>query len=168
MKKDFSHSKKDGFQLPDNYFEKFEENLMHTITQIKQPAELPKSSGFKVPDAYFEDVEISILAKIETENKAKFFTFQRIKKFAYSAAAIAVTALIGVWVFNSRTITSNQTLTATELETIIEEGYLPVNSYDVGEVFSDEISDISITSNMVSDEDIIDYLSIYDITQDEN
>ncbi|GLB52293.1 hypothetical protein NBRC110019_13320 [Neptunitalea chrysea] len=163
-----SHIKKEGFKIPENYFENFEERLMHTIANEKVP-DFPKETGFKIPDTYFEDVEIDILAKISSENVKPIRKISWVKRFNYIAGSVAAIIIVALGI-NSIFNGNNEinTLTATDIENSIEAGYLPISSYDVGEAFSDDIATITMTnSNELSEDDIINYLSVYNITQEE-
>ncbi|SFU55824.1 hypothetical protein SAMN05216480_10772 [Pustulibacterium marinum] len=167
MKKDFLHNKKDGFKLPEDYFGKFEDNLFNTVSE-KSDFHLPDTSGFEVPHNYFETLEDRILTKIQSE-KHQGQKVKSLKTVKYILGGIAAALIISLSIINIKPTTAEDelnNLSSTDVENYIDDGYLSLSSYDIGELFSDEISDISMTTSL-DDDAIIDYLVTYDITQEE-
>lgn len=165
MKNDFLHNKKDGFKLPDNYFQEFEEKLMNSVS-LGSSSNIPDETGFTVPDNYFEDAELLILSEIEKE-KIRTKTHFRKRKFSYAISAVAailIIVLLAVGIY--KPVSEEDPVAISEIEKYFQEGYLPLNSYELGDVFSDEISKVSITTS-IEDDAIIDYLSTYNVTPDE-
>lgn len=167
MENDFLHNRKDGFKLPENYFDKFEEQLMQAISE-EQLMGVSKESGFKVPDAYFEDVELSILATIEKEKAIGKVHFLK-ANYKYLVGTVAAILIVVLSVINipkgvdNVQATELGSVSGTEIENYLQEGYIQVNSYELGEIFSDELSDVSVTAS-IDENVLIEYLSEYDLT----
>lgn len=163
MKKDFLHTKEDGFKLPDDYFSKFEDTLFDSTTK-KSEVHLPNNNGFQIPEKYFENIEERILSKLEKEKQPR----NNFKKLYYYVGGIAAALALTFSILNMQTPTAEKQLhklSATDVENYIEDGYLSVNTYDIGELFSDEINDIPITAS-IEDDAIIDYLVTYGISEE--
>lgn len=168
MKKDFLHTNKDGFKLPENYFEKFEENLFQQLKEGKE-TELPEAGNFKVPEGYFEDVELKIMAAVAPAPKAKGKVISFITKYKNSIssiAAIVLVAFMAVTIFNSdKEDTIEHSVAASDVISYFEEGYGTVTTYEIGEIFSDEINELPLTASLVDEDAVIEYLSGYNVTQ---
>ncbi|WP_299185241.1 hypothetical protein [uncultured Aquimarina sp.] len=72
MKNNNLHNNKEGFKVPRDYFENFEEKLFEKISKDDQVISvLPNKvdSGLKVPENYFDTLEHDIIKNINSENQ---------------------------------------------------------------------------------------------------
>lgn len=92
-KKDFLNQqigKNTGFEIPDNYFNDLENDLMSKLIAEN----LPEKCGFEAPEYYFDNLEDTVLNKINAQ-KSKVISFRkRLIKFSSFAAAASVILFI--------------------------------------------------------------------------
>ncbi|WP_442266928.1 hypothetical protein ACSIGC_04325 [Tenacibaculum sp. ZS6-P6] len=92
-KKDFLNQqigKNTGFEIPDNYFNDLENDLMSKLITKN----LPEKCGFEAPEYYFDNLEDTVLNKINAQ-KSKVISFRkRLIKFSSFAAAASVILFI--------------------------------------------------------------------------
>lgn len=154
MKKDKLHIEKDGFKVPENYFSEFENHLSE---RLASEAILPEKSGFKVPETYFDTLENSILSKVKTKDKSRVIKLS----WFYNAAGIAAIFIIGFFISKfipQQSDADLDGLAISEIDAYIEDGYFPLNTFEITDTFSDiSLTDIDIASNL-SEDDIFDYL----------
>lgn len=94
MKSD-KENKNQQFNVPQGYFESFDERLM---TELKFQQLFPnKSDGFTVPQDYFEQVESTIIDQNKPQGKLIHYNF---KTVIGTAAAIAAVLLMLLYVIN--------------------------------------------------------------------
>ncbi|MFD2561355.1 hypothetical protein [Aquimarina rubra] len=70
MKKNNLHNNKEGFKVPDNYFDTFEKRLFEKISQEDQEDSIVSnkiSSGLKEPDSYFDTFENQLMQKLNID-----------------------------------------------------------------------------------------------------
>lgn len=159
------YNSKSGFNVPDNYFENFEEKMMHSIG--KKPAleniVFKASSGFKVPDSYFENLEREIIQKVEGEKKGgKLISLFNNTKLYYAAAVAAVfIGVVSTVFFNP--VTEDFTIDGLELSAIeqyIDEGYIDFNYNEISAFMAEEdYSFDDFNTSGLSDEQVFEYLS---------
>lgn len=85
MEKENKHNKDLGFQVPQDFFKNFEENMM---TQWNLEDKLGKETGFEVPDGYFESLEEQLLPVVDDKVR-KLPNRSNITTFLYPVLAIA-------------------------------------------------------------------------------
>lgn len=159
MKKD----KKNTFNTPEGYFEKFNDRLMDSIKAEEDEDKdsiIPKTDGFLVPKGYFNEFEPIILSKT-SQKETKVIPLRSNRKWYYGVAAIAA---IFIMIFS---ITQNPTsepitfddLANAELEAYFENTDLDMTPYEIAEVVSlEEMELTDMLDDDFEDEIIIEYL----------
>lgn len=106
--------KQPGFNMPDNYFNDLENDLMSKLIV----EDLPEKCGFETPEHYFDSLEDQILNKINGETKTsepKVISLRkRIVKFTSFAAAASVVLFITFQFINIPTTTEETNITIDE------------------------------------------------------
>ncbi|PQJ32254.1 hypothetical protein BST92_10095 [Nonlabens arenilitoris] len=155
MEKENKHNKDLGFQVPQDFFKNFEEDMM---TQWNLEEKLGKETGFEVPDGYFESLEEQLIPVVDDKvrhlpKKSNFTTF------LYPVLAIAAMLAI-VLTFN----TGNEPIDIASVETSVLEDYLIEESFlyddttvDILFADNDILDDISLTESLDTDV-LYDYL----------
>ncbi len=170
MSKKPSHNiKEEGFEIPDGYFEGFEERLFAKMSKER----LPEESGLKVPEDYFEDLTKRLMQQIE---EPKVVQLSSRKKYYYAITAVAASLVIFFGVrafFTDHQMVTFDNLALEELEHYFENEAHQLDSYDIAEVFdTDELSMTDMITESYSDEELINYLNeevdIYDTIVFEN
>ncbi len=156
MKKENSHKKAGGFHVPKDYFEDFEDNLFGKIAEKS----LPESDGYRIPKDYFEDFEARLFQKLHPEKETKVIKLATYKKVYYTLGSVAAALVLFIAVKNlvsSPVIINGPSVV--EIEAYIDNGYMILDSYDIAEVFNDEIATIeTMPEYNIDDENLLDYL----------
>jgi len=172
-----------GFKTPDTYFDEIE----NAISDQLFVDTLPKNSGYETPIDYFEQVENTVISKIENEiisnqkqdiptgyfDTVEDTVFKRLalekkpriislKKY-WIPATIAASLLLLVSIYNP--FDTKQTLELAEIEAWIDEGNLDIDSYEIAELYSDEMDTITM-ENTINTDELEDYLN--DIVSEES
>ncbi|WP_438962526.1 hypothetical protein [Nonlabens sp.] len=138
MKKEQHHNKELGFQVPQDFFNNFEEEM---ITQWKLEEKLGKDAGFQVPDGYFESLEQQLLPVTETK-VVKLHNGVHYKSILYPVLAIAAVLAV-ILSLNS----GKETLEMASLETEEIEVYLT----DEASLYDDATVEILFAGNDILD-----------------
>ena len=146
--KDKKH--KEGFDIPNQYFEEFESRLFDRIN-IEL---LPKSSGFKVPEGYFNELEKQIIHQVKKPiNKTKVISILSRKTILYAATIAALAVLIFSIVNNQNKALTLDEIEFSSIKTYIEEGYIEIDNSDLSLLFTEEdLSAITLEENYISEE----------------
>lgn len=158
MKKKSLHKNPADFKVPKGYFENFERALFEKIARENA---LPKNDGYRVPKNYFEDFDNRLFQKLTHRKRSKVISLATYKKVYYTlaSAAAALILFIGIKNYLPASDESLYELSLTDIEVYIDNGYMPLNSYDIAEVFDDTVMEItSMTEYGIDDEKLIDYL----------
>lgn len=152
--KDKKH--KEGFDIPNQYFEEFESRLFDRIN-IEL---LPKSSGFKVPQGYFNELEKQIIHQVKKPiNKTKVISILSRKTILYAATIAALAVLIFSIVNNQNKALTLDEIEFSSIKTYIEEGYIEIDNSDLSLLFTEEdLSAITLEENYISEEILNEYL----------
>jgi hypothetical protein len=144
-----------GLNLPEGYFDTFEDRMMLKIMEES----LPKTSGFKTPDGYFGQVEDRVMSRVSESGKAKVIPLFRNKTVLFISGIAASLVLIISLVNVLGSDISIEDLSATTVETYINEGGMDIDSYDVMALLEEEdINNLTITSEVLSEESLENYL----------
>lgn len=155
MKKEDSHKKAGGFHVPKDYFEDFEDNLFGKIAEKS----LPESDGYSVPKDYFEDFEARLFRKLHPEKETKVIKLPTYKKVYYTLGSVAAALVLFIAVKNLISEPVVDTPSIVEIEAYIDDGYMTLDSYDIAEVFNDEIAAIeNMPEYDIDDENLLNYL----------
>jgi cell division protein FtsL len=152
--KDKKH--KEGFDIPNDYFEEFENRLFNKIN-IEF---LPKDSGFKVPEGYFNEVDEKIIHQVKKPiNKIKVISIVSRKTILYAATIAAVAVLIFSIVNNQNEVLTLDEIDFSSIKTYIEEGNIEIDNSDLSLLFTEEdLSAITLEENYISEEILNEYL----------
>lgn len=152
--KDKKH--KEGFDIPNDYFEEFENRLFNKIN-IEL---LPKDSGFKVPEGYFNEVDEKIIHQVKKPiNKIKVISIVSRKTILYAATIAAVAVLIFSIVNNQNEVLTLDEIDFSSIKTYIEEGNIEIDNSDLSLLFTEEdLSAIMLEENYISEEILNEYL----------
>ncbi|MGJ8684576.1 MAG: hypothetical protein ACSHWW_08130 [Nonlabens sp.] len=155
MNKENKHNKDLGFQVPQDFFKNFEEEMM---TQVVLEEKLGKKTGFQVPDGYFESLEDQLLPVME-EPKVVQLPHTNYKRILFPILAIAaVLAVIFTLNFEQETydLASVQTQ---ELEEYLINNESLYDDSSLETLFADNdiLDTMSISSDLDTDE-LYDYL----------
>ncbi|GAK99455.1 hypothetical protein JCM19314_3500 [Nonlabens ulvanivorans] len=158
MEKENKHNKDLGFQVPQDFFKNFEEDMM---TQWNLEDKLGKETGFEVPDGYFETLEEQLLPVVDDKVR-QLPKKSNVTTFLYPVLAIAAMLVI-VLTLNS----GNESVDIASVDTSVLEDYLIEESF----LYDDATVDI-----LFADNDILDNISLtesvdtdvlYDYLEDE-
>lgn len=160
MKKDNLHNiNENGFRVPKNYFETFEDQLFSEL-KLKETAQNP---GFKAPNDYFEDLETKVMAQVSnSKTKTKVIPLFSKKNLIYVSSIAAAIILL---------LTLNINGTPEELDEQTVENYLlneEISPYEIAslleeeELTEDNFIEYTIEESTVEDY-IIDNLSVEDL-----
>ncbi len=146
---------KSGLHLPEGYFKNFEDRMMLKVMEDN----LPKTNGFKTPEGYFGQVEERVMSHVTETGRPKIIPLFRSKTLWYVSGIAASLVLIISLVNGLGSDQSIEDLSANAIEEYIYEGGMDVDSYDVMALLEEEdISDITIPSEVISEESLEDYL----------
>ena len=177
--------KNNPFVLPENYFERIEDEVSAKI-KSQNFKNILSDQVFKTPENYFESLEDVLISKLkaealqhnklETIPKSYFDTIEdavlmkikenlkvvslksRISKYAVPLAIAASLLLLIILTNNDNTITFDSIATS-EIEESIENGLIDIDAENLATIFSD----IEITENnlvaALSDDEVLEYLS---------
>lgn len=146
---------KAGLNVPEGYFESFEDRMMLKIMEDG----LPDSAGFKVPNGYFDSLEDRVMERVFDEEEPKVINLFR-RRTLYYVAGVAACVVLVVSLFNNfgNELSMND-LSAASIENYINDGGMDIDSYDVMALLDeDELSEIKIPSEVLSEENLEDYL----------
>jgi len=150
--------KKEGFKVPDGYFEGLNKRLMDRLDE--ENLGLPENDGFAVPEGYFDSLQDKLSSHIGASQENKVIRLNPWKKYYLVAASIAalIVIIIGFRLGQPEEFTFGD-LAYAELETYLEENDLGLTSYEIAEVLPiEEIEVNDILDNELNEENIIDYL----------
>ena len=156
MNKNNKHIKT-GFTTPDNYFNHFEEKLLHNIPARENTQ---KETGFITPDGYFNKIDNEILNKVTvTETKIiKLFS----KKQLLYVASIAAVGILSLFIINPY---DSNSPTFDDIEYAAFEEYLNTEDIDISalelaDLYNIQTNDLDNISFLnIEDENILEYLS---------
>ncbi len=154
MKKNRLENIKDnGFKVPDNYFNNFEQNLLNEI-KLKNKI---NTSGFKVPEGYFESLTQTIHNAVTEKKQGKVISLFSWKKIAYATGIAASLILMFNIIYNKKEV-----VTLDSVETASIENYIlntDIESSDIASLLSNEdISEMTFTKSNLSSETLEDYV----------
>ena len=156
MNKKKLNIKNTGFKVPENYFETFEDSVLHNIKLNSQLNDL-KNTGFKVPENYFESFDENVFKNLNTNKSSKVVNLFNRKKASYITGIAASIILVFNLFFNNK-----QEVTFSDIETANIEAYLTnqnLSSYQLGTILEEESLVIdNFIDNKINKESLEDYL----------
>ncbi len=150
-------SKKEGFKIPEGYFEGLSEEIMSKLDAGS--LDLPKSDGFTAPDGYFDSLGKEVLAKEQTD-EIRVIRLKPYKKLFFAAASVAAAVvLIFGWQWQSSQSVDFGDIASGELQAYFEDNSTGLTSYEIAEVLPIEDLELDdILESNLNDENIVDYL----------
>lgn len=141
--------KKTGLNIPDNYFECLEDQIM---SQVKL-SELG-SAGFKMPDNYLDAIENRVIDTIAQEKAPKVISLFSKQNIIYiSSVAAAIIILLNLSIFEKD---------AWDIEAQTVENYIineDISSYEIASLLDDEdLIEENFVIHNFSDETIENYV----------
>jgi len=153
--------KKNPFKTPDNYFEKFEEELLDDL-YLDHTTDSSVKSGHKVPEGYFDSLEDKILEKVKLQEKEPKVISIFSRKRVLISISIAASIVLGVTLFSkfSESTLDFDSVELSEIETYIENETLDIDTYDLTAILVD--GDMALNNldvnDYLSEENIEEYL----------
>lgn len=149
--KELNNIKSPGFNLPDGYFESFDEKVLGKLDQ--ESSLKNRSTGFKIPKDYFNTFENNIVNEISEQNNTKVISIFNKKNITYVASiAAAVLLLFNLSVFDNTPSFDNLQIESVE-DYLIDEN---VSSYEIASLLSEEDINENITIDLEFDEENIE------------
>jgi hypothetical protein len=152
-----SHKINHGFQVPQDYFQEIETQV---VQRIRLEEKLSKKNAFAVPQDYFETVESRVFEKLQKEKSIpKVISIFRSSTFKITAS-IAALFLLFVSVFSiqkQQQMFSLEVLDAEYISQMIESDYFNFSDADLEQLIS--IEDINLSTAEIPEEDLIEYLT---------
>lgn len=163
MEKNKSYNQKSGFNVPENYFEEFEDNMLVSIKEERGIMyDLKKDSGFTMPNDYFESFEEKVFSKIEEPVKKEkvISIFSRRKLYAAAAVAAVFIGIISTLLFEPTPQQTFNSLEISGMEDYIDSGFMEIEYHDISSFIYEEgyVLD-NFNDYKVSDDAVFDYLN---------
>ncbi len=150
--------KKEGFKLPEGYFEGLTDRILEGIEE--DTSKLPDKEGFAVPEGYFDSLDERVRKAISPDEDSKVVRLNPWKKYYFVAASIAalIIIVIGFQLSQTQEFTFSDLANA-ELENYLDETDLGLTSYEIAEVLPIEELEVNdILDTALNEENILDYL----------
>ena len=144
-----------GFNVPDGYFDRLEDQLDHYIDQ----AILPESHGMHTPEGYFEGMEDRIMEAWKAEQRTgKIIPLYRRREVQW-ISAIAAVLLLTLMVLRPDTGSPDQIdqLSAIQMEDFLMEE-MEWDVYELGDLMEDSEIEVLPDSELFSGEELEQYL----------
>jgi hypothetical protein len=151
-------NRKEGFTVPDGYFENATGRILNAMGNIKAES---NNEGFKVPAGYFEELNTKITQQLKDKD-TKVVQLNAYKKYYYAAAVAAVALLAFIFQNNTNENVSYiiEDLAFSDIETYFENTELGFSSYEIAEMIpADELEINDMLSTSLQEENIIEYLN---------
>ena len=140
-----------GFKTPENYFDIIENEV---ITKLKAKV-LQNKKADNIPSNYFDTVENNVLGKIKSQRK--IITLKRVAKIVIPVAIAA--SLLLIFILNSiPKTTSFDSLATSEIEQLIENGFVDIDTETLAIAFSDINFSTDNLGATISDNEVLNYL----------
>ena len=144
-----------GFNVPDGYFDRLEDQLDHYMDQ----AFMPESHGMHTPEGYFEGMEDRIMEAWKAEQKTgKIIPLYRRREVQW-ISAIAAVLLLTLMVLRPDTGSPDQIdqLSAIQMEDFLMEE-MEWDVYELGDLMEDSEIEVLPDSELFSGEELEQYL----------
>lgn len=165
MKPNDFDTDKDSFSLPEGYFETFEASLGDHL-ELERLLGGKISSGFSTPNNYFEQLSNRLpTAPLEVAYKAKRIsklTFKAVYSGIAVAAALALVFVLIGW--EDQTTTSDfENLDIASIAAYMDHQSHTIETTELSNLLTEEaLNSLSTSSEVLSDELLIDYLDDVD------
>ena len=133
-------SQREGFHVPDNYFESLDDKLMSRINQDSK-------KGFRVPENYFTDFEVKP-PKVSEQDGIVRLKRPQVKRLIWIAAAASVLLFFGInYTSNDASKLDWNELDQSEIVSWIESDLSGLDAYDLAEAYPEtELSETTISN----------------------
>jgi hypothetical protein len=151
-------SKKEGFKIPDRYFEGFSQDIQKRLTHpLGNPG--AAESCFKVPDAYFDRFESRMLKRLHTQPPEVRPLWNR-SKFKWGVAIAAGMALMLLLQTGKDTSQPQfEDLARNEIEDYLEIRYSDLNTFELAESLPlEDLTMGDLLEDIPHDAQILNYL----------
>ncbi len=150
---------KEGFKVPEGYFEGFYDRLQ----EKKDTHFLPEEDGFSVPDGYFDRLADEVMDKVKESPKVVALHSYRKYYYAISGVAAALVLFFGIRAFlNAGDFNLNQEMEALASEDItnyLSDQSYQLDSYAIAEVMDMETMTVDDMLDQPTEEDrLFEYL----------
>ncbi|WMW78822.1 hypothetical protein RF683_05095 [Flavobacterium sp. 20NA77.7] len=137
MKQNSQHIKQ-GFKIPDNYFETFSTRLEAKLDTDSILEYAPSTAGFNVPDAYFTDFETRLYSKLQPK-ETPIFKLSVNKYWVSGIAALFLLSIMLPIFYHTQEVKQTNEAAKEYLEIHADE----LSTYEVGILLQDsEIEDL--------------------------
>ena len=144
----------EAFQIPQNYFEDFEQRLQ---AELKFQQLFPtKGDGFTVPNGYFEEVELRLIKNAVTPSRVINHNFK-----AFTAAVVTIAAVIALLFYVVNPVNTNSDfdgLSLTNLENYLDDQDRLQDYSSYEELTSIEANTSFFDDQTLSDDVIYEYV----------
>lgn len=181
-------TKESGFQVPKNYFDTIEDNVLAEIITSKFNKD-SANRNFKTPENYFETLEDLVITKLKVQaynhkkdisipenyfdtiedqvfaqlkRKSKIITLKKAIKYVIPIAIAASFLLIFLLKNNSNTVTF-ESIASSEIEAFIESGNIEYDAESLILAFPNIELETSEFISTLSDSEVINYLNNHDL-----
>lgn len=145
------HKSNVHFRVPENYFQEFSDCLHSHIQLEKRLGQT--SDGFKVPGGYFKETSENLLRHVHS--KPKVFN---LNKFVYYAAAVMLIGLMITGIYQQTNPSTTQ-FSSSEIESLMEDGVIPMNAQLLSELFTaEDFENISMNLTSIDNTILEEYL----------
>ena len=183
-----SISNKSGFNVPNDYFETLEVDVLSKIKTEELNSEIDKNTfktteayfdnvediviaklkaktlhneeNTNVPDNYFDNLEDTIISKLKTPKKV--ISLKTVTKYFAPIAIAASLLLIFILNTNKDTVTFESLATA-EIEQFIDYGMIDIDTQTLASTFSDIEIKTEELDLLLSDTEVLNYLTDEDL-----
>lgn len=155
-KSQLHHIKNTGFEIPETYFDTFDERLQKKM-EMQDIMTTVSDPGHKVPDHYFQDFDQILETQLHTEKSPKVKTLMTWRNVAL-ISGMAASLLLMFKIFN----TPDDVLSINQIETASIEDYLKsenLTTFDLASFLNDDDLEIdNFVTNTLSAESLENYL----------
>lgn len=134
--------KKQGFSIPENYFNHLEEDCNIQLFL----SDLPQKTGMKVPDNYFNAFEDNLLTELALQKSKKVKILKLIKIVSSVAAVFFISFGLGRYFMNLQKLSDN------DFEQLTVYSTAQINDYELANIYEKELEQIEITDFITTDE----------------
>ncbi|NJB37950.1 hypothetical protein [Croceivirga sp. JEA036] len=160
MKKD----KDKSHQLPEGYFEQFNQRLMDRIAAedaITHETLIPKTDGFSVPKGYWDTVYVNTAKAVELNTAPKIIAINSYKKWLAVAASLAllITLYFSTQPKTNKELVNFDGLAATEIQEYLQANTDELTSYELASLLPTEaLGNTLFVDESLESDAILEYL----------
>lgn len=169
MKKENLHKSNSGFKVPEDYFERFEQELSKKIPSFQSNSPLKKinkDSGFRTPDHYFETLTEDIVNQTsnpKTKKQKVIPLFNQRKILLYSGIAAMIAIIISISISQKSKFDFDD-IEIADIQAYFNEDNIELNDSEIAALLGDDLDLIdAFDQEFATEEVVLDYLSEEDI-----